>query len=200
MSNVERLDTDQLEQLERMLAEQHAPVVRRFRPPASQEALAMVETYLGLPLPEELRQWWEWHDGTDVEAPELAVEGSIGPGFRFQSTTRAVESSRRSRADAEVVVPEDPDSSWASSWVAIGSGGRVACECRVEPDAPVPVLDVDYHKAAYPGVVAARSLGEMVRWWIEAIESGAWRFDVDANQWQSHEELMPPERERSGLL
>jgi hypothetical protein len=78
--------------------------------------------------------------------------------------------------------------------------GFASCQCAVEADAPVPILDVDYHKAAYPGAVVCHSLGEMVRWWIEALEAGAWRYDGKHNHWERTYELIPPERDRSGLV
>ncbi|MDQ2630058.1 MAG: SMI1/KNR4 family protein [Actinomycetota bacterium] len=200
MPEIERLNTEQLEHLERLLAEQGAPVVQRLQPPASAEALAAVEAYLGRPLPLELRQWWGWHDGTDVKGHERAVRGLIGPSFKFLRTERAIKFSRELRTGAEEDAPEDPDSLWASSWIAIGTQGRVACECNIGGDDPVPVLDVDYHKAAYPGVVAARSLGEMVRWWIEALEAGAWIYEPEHDWWERREELVPPERDQAGLV
>jgi len=200
MSEIERLGSDQLAHLERLLAEQKAPVVQRFQPPVSRAALTEVEAYLELPLPNELRQWWGWHDGTDIERSELAVEGSIGPSFRFLRTERAIQFSREGRELAEKAAPEEPDSLWLSSWLAIGSGGRVACECAVDIDAPVPILDVDYHHTDVPGTVAARSFGEMVSWWIEALESGAWRYNIERNRWERREELVPPERESVGLV
>jgi hypothetical protein len=200
MSESERLTMDQLAELERLLTEQGAPVVRRLQPPASDDELAVVEAYLGRSVPRELRQWWGWHDGTDVRENERAVQCSIGPTFIVLASAEAVEFSRKLRLGAEEDAPEDPDSLWASSWLAIGSQGRVACESNIEADAPVPVLDVDYHKAAYPGAVIARSLGEMVRWWIEALESGAWRYNDEHGWWERHSELVPPERDLTGLV
>lgn len=67
MDQIERLSSQQLEHLEWLLVEQKAPIVRRFQPPASEEALAAVETYLGRPPPLEVKQWWGWHDGTDIK-------------------------------------------------------------------------------------------------------------------------------------
>lgn len=200
MAELERLNIDQLAELERLLIDQEAPVVRRFQPPASNEALAAVESYLGAPLPDELREWWDWHDGTDAERDEQTVQSSIGPLFFALSTAGAVKTSRELRVGAETDAPEDPDSLWASSWIAIGSQGRVACECSIPADAPVPVLDVDYHKAAYPGAVVCHSLGRMVRWWIEALESGAWRYDRERGRWKRIFELIPPERDQAGLI
>ena len=151
MSEVERLSTEQLKHLERLLADRGAPVVQRLQPPASAEALADVEAHLSRPLPLELRQWWGWHDGTDIKPHERAVRGLIGPSFIFLRTERAIKITRKRRADAEEIAPEDPDSLWGGTWLAIGSHGMVACESAVDADAPVPVLDVDYHHTDIPG-------------------------------------------------
>lgn len=200
MAELERLNAEQLLKLESLLIEQEAPLIQRFAPPATDVALAVVESQLGLALPDELRQWWGWHDGTNVKAQELAVESSIGPSFDLMSSVEAVEVSRRLRSEAEEEAPGDPDSLWASSWIAIGSQGRVACECNIAVDAPVPVLDVDYHKAVYPGAVVCHSVGKMVGWWIEALESGAWRYDTERQRWQRRYELIAPERDQAGLV
>jgi hypothetical protein len=80
---------------------------------------------------------------------------------------------RLRRDDAEDIAPDHPDSVWGKNWLAIGSLGKVACDCAVQAEAPVPILDVDYHHVDVPGTVSARSFGEMVRWWIEALETGA---------------------------
>ena len=40
----------------------------------------------------------------------------------------------------------------------------------------------------------------MVTWWIEALESGAWRYDSSAGRWEHDPERLAPERERSGLV
>jgi len=200
VTELERLNGDQLFELERLLIEQEAPLIHRFEPPATDAALAVVESHLGLALPDELRQWWGWHDGTNVQRHELAAECSIGPTFDLLSSAEAVETSRSLRGEAEEEAPDDPDSLWGSSWIAIGSQGRVACECNIAVDAPVPVLDVDYHKAAYPGAVVCHSLGRMVRWWIEALESGAWCYDGERSRWERKYELIAPERDQAGLV
>jgi cell wall assembly regulator SMI1 len=200
MNEIERLSPKQLEHLERLLVEQRAPVVQRFQPPASAEAFEAAEAYLGLTLPIELRQWWEWHDGTDVKADERSLLASIGPFFAFLGTGEAIECSREMRQIAVDIDPDNPDASWRPTWLAIGKYGRVASEIGMEPDAPVPILDVDYHKAAYPGAVIAQSLGEMVGWWIEALESGAWRYDDEQGRWKRDPELVPLERDLTGLV
>ena len=200
MSEIERLSNGQLAHLEGLLRERGAPVVPRLRPSATPEALAAVEEHLGRPLPLEVRQWWGWHDGTDIKPDERAVRGSIGPGLIFLRTERAMEVTRECRDEAEDIAPENPDSLWRKTWLAIGSLGKVACDCAVEFEAPVPILDVDPHHAPVLGAVSACSFGEMVRWWIEALEAGAWIYEPEHDRWERRPELVPPEREVAGLV
>lgn len=197
MTEIPRLDAEQLRHLEGLLAHQGAVVVQRLRSPASAEAIAAVEDYLGRPLPSEVKTWWAWHDGTDDGIPgEHAAKGLIGPFFEFHSTTQAIYYTQECRDDAEVIAPDDPDATWGKTWLAIGNVGKVACESSVEADAPVPILDVDYHHVDIPGTVFARSFGEMVSWWIEALEVGAWRYEPERDVWNYREDLVPPERVR----
>lgn len=200
MTPIERLSMEQLRQLERLLAEQQAPVVKHFQPPASSEAFAAIESEFGLPLPEELGMWWGWHDGTDVKPHERAAKASIGPLFEFLGAEEAVKVTRESRELALEIDPNKPEVYWGPTWLAIGTDGRVACNIAIGREGPVSVLDVDYHKAAHPGAVVAQSLGEMVHWWIEALEPGAWRYDDEHDRWERTYELIPPERDRTGLV
>jgi hypothetical protein len=200
MSEIERLSPKLLERLEGLLVEQGAPIVQRFRPPASAEALATVEDYLDRPLPLEVKQWWGWHDGTDIKPDERAVRGSIGPGFIFLGAKRAAEDSRWVRNDAEEVWPEDPDRLWRKTWLAIDPLGRIACDCAGEADAPVPIVKGDPHLVSEVGDVAARSFGEMVGWWIEALETGAWIYELEQERWERNPELISLERDLTRLI
>ncbi len=191
---------DQLRKLERLLTEQEAPVVERLQPPVSPVAIAALESEFGLTLPDELRLWWEWHNGTDVKPHERAVKASIGPLFEFLGAEEALKVTRESQELAREIDPDEPEVYWGSTWLAIGNDGRVACDLAVNPDAPVPVLDVDYHKVAQPGAIVAKSLGEMVAWWIEALETGAWHYDDGHDRWERTYELVPPERDQTGLV
>jgi cell wall assembly regulator SMI1 len=200
MPQIERLSMDQLRTLERLLAEQEAPVIKRLQPPASSKAFAAIESEFGLPLPDELRLWWGWHDGTDVKPHERAAKASIGPLFEILGAEEALKVTCESRKLALEIDPNEPEVYWGPTWLAIGTDGRVACDISVRPDSPVSVLDVDYHKTAHPGAVVVQSLGEMVRWWTEALESGAWRYDDEHDRWERRYELVPPERDQSGLV
>jgi hypothetical protein len=89
---------------------------------------------------------------------------------------------------------------WKRTWLALDPLGRVACECAVQADAPVPILKGDPHLVDEVGAVAARSFGEMVRWWIEALETGAWIYEPESDRWERRAELISVERDLTRLI
>ena len=190
----------QLVELERLLAEHGAPIAENLAAGASDNQLDLLAAPLGIRLPLELRRWWGWHDGVPFDPNTLAVDRLIGPLFQFIGLEEAVRVSEENRANAIEIDPEDPKELWGPTWLGISQVGRVACDCNVGFEEPTPVLDVDYHHTSHPGAVIARSLGEMVGWWIDALQSGAWRYDTSRRRWLRDLDLIPPERERTGLV
>jgi hypothetical protein len=67
----------------------------------------------------------------------------------------------------------------------------VACDCAVEFEDPVPIVKADPHLVDEVGAVAARSFGEMVKLWIEALEVGAWAHEPEHDRWERRPELVP---------
>lgn len=96
--------------------------------------------------------------------------------------------------------PENSDRLWEKTWLAVASLGGVACDCAGEADAPVPILKGDPHLFDELGTVAARSFGEMVRWWIEALETGAWFYEPEQERWERNSELISLERDLTRLI
>jgi hypothetical protein len=47
---------------------------------------------------------------------------------------------------------------------------------------------------------SAASFGEMVTWWIEALDDGSWRYDREAGRWDYNWELVDTERQLGGLV
>lgn len=92
--------------------------------------------------------------------------------------------------DAAADAPEgtplaDPDYWWRESWVPLASvTGYIVGDCNLgEPDvAPIrrikwePDLDVTSRPRT-------DSLGQLVEWWIEALELGLWAYNRDAQRW-----------------
>jgi hypothetical protein len=47
---------------------------------------------------------------------------------------------------------------------------------------------------------SAESFGQMVTWWIDALDDGAWRYDREAGRWEYNWELVEPKRQLGGLV
>lgn len=167
------------------------PVEEALAPGREVTSFASDDGKLHVDLPTELQTWWAWHDG-HVEGTER--EWGIGPLFEQMSSTRARDKWQRSMAMAQDLAtdaPEgtpnaNPDYWWRESWVPLsGEGARkITADCALGgPDvAPIhsiewgPELDVDPQPLT-------DSFGQLVEWWIEAIELGLWTYDYDRDAW-----------------
>jgi hypothetical protein len=60
---------------------------------------------------------------------------------------------------------------------------------------------IDWEAGDDFGAPGAASFGEMVGWWIEAIDDGVWSWSEGDGRWLlDYERLRDPERLRTGLL
>lgn len=155
---------------------------------------------LPLRLPLEARRWWGWHDGVALPREALAVERELGPYREFIPLAEAVKIYESEVSNAPAEAEEFPELAWGPQWIPVTRFGAIACDCSGPDDAPTPIRDVDYHHTSDPGQIVARSFGEMVSWWIDALRTGGWQYDASRREWDKHFELIPPERERTGLV
>lgn len=158
---------------------------------------------LGLRLPSEGRAWWRWHDGPTPEGRGLL----FGPGKFCVSLEKAVEIYREFRAIvARAVEPDNPplddaDYRWNPAWLPIdGPQLPTVIDCSVPEGEPTPLRFIDLADVEESPKPRAQSLGQMVTWWITALESGVWQWDRNARAWERHRELLDDEIRRSPLL
>jgi cell wall assembly regulator SMI1 len=112
-----------------------------------------------------------------------------GSAFFFLPLAEAIEQYRSSRRVAEAAArdADEVDRLWHPSWFPItvtGYGAVIACDCSVAPEAPTPIRLVDWGHNERSDVPVADSFGQMVIWWIEAIETGAWWYDAGLGRWE----------------
>jgi hypothetical protein len=191
---------DQLARLRRVWAAQGAPLVERLRPGLSMERIDELTRPLGLRLPVEARTWWGWHDGVDVE---LGIAYELGPSLAFLPLDRAVALCRLARAHAAEVWGDRADEVWRPSWFPLAERtGEIRCDCAVADGDPTPIFWADSHDYDAEGLSTPKavSLGQMVGWWIEALETGAWEYDHGRGRWVRHRERLPAERRDNLLL
>lgn len=184
--------TEQL--LDRLTATWHAhgvPIEEALAPGIDVTSFTSDDGSLHVELPVELRTWWAWHDGV--------VEGRAGswpvvPGLRPMTVTESrdwwqwsLEHAQKVAADALAGTPNaNPAYWWRPSWIPLFSDGSgyVVADCDLGgPDvAPIrrikwePDLDVTSRPRT-------DSFGQLVEWWIEALELGVWAYDRDAEGW-----------------
>ncbi len=142
---------------------------------------------VSLRLPREARAWWGWHNGS----PGYGLAKIAVPvGDKLLSLTEAVEVYREYRdlavRLAEPDIPElaNPDDRWSASWLPItGPQTPTVIDCG-HPELPVtPVRSINFQYVEESKDVSTVSLGQMVTWWIGAIDSGAWRWDNSRQEW-----------------
>ncbi len=166
------------------------PVEETLLPGKEVSAFTSDDGSLHVELPAELRTWWAWHDGHDEKAEQGWAVGAL---FMQMSSTASRDWWQRSMAmaqDAATGAPgtplADPDYWWRESWVPLASDGSgyIVADCGLgEPDV-TPIRRIEWG----PDLdVIARprtdSFGQLVEWWIEAIERGIWSFDHDRHTW-----------------
>jgi cell wall assembly regulator SMI1 len=182
---------------------QAAPIAQDLRPGLEPRAIEEVTSPFAIRLPAEARLWWEWHDGTW----QTLTSHALGLDLAYLPLAMAAERYAKERDAAAQAVDEgiDPSELWQPGWFPLASGGDgrvMACDCDITEGAPTPIHYVHWEKAGDDShQPVAPSLGVVVSWWIEAIDSGAWRYDGDAARWESRPDLLPnPALELTGLV
>lgn len=196
------LSLSQLERLKALWVEQQAPIVEHLRPGLREEEINQQLRPLGLRVPYEAALWWSWYDGVPSGQPDFTG----GAHLRFLTLGDAIGQYHESLRIAQAVgrTEDEADRLWNPSWLPVtttGYGGVIACDCSVVVGEATPVRMVDWGSKEDSDVPTARSFGQMVAWWIEAIECGAWRYDTSLGRWEvDHQRLADPSLELTRLV
>lgn len=207
-SDAPLLDSTLLAALERRWRDQGWAAVAWLRPGLSDEELDAATTPLGLKLPPEARLWWSWHDG--VALPDDVTRDQLvfgGPGFVYLSLSAAVRRYEMMRDIAKTLVESDPnamtqDELWHPQWFPVtvaAYGAVVACDCGDPGAERTPIRPVDW-ASQLAGPIKARSFGEMVTWWLDAIDQGAWWYEPAEERWNRDYTALDPRRELTRLV
>jgi hypothetical protein len=182
-----------------------APIAMNLRPGLSRAEIRAATEPIGLSLPEEAIRWWEWHDGTHSDQFSLPrALGSAG-GLVHLSLAEAIDSYsvRMQPQEAwERNHPEHDHVLWDRTWLPIASedtGTVIACVCKDQSLAPVRALAWG-EAASDVSNRGTRSFGELINWWIDAMDSDGWRYDACAGSWQRNRERLRPERVQTLLV
>ncbi len=181
-----------------------APIEDALAPGRTVESFTSDDGTLHVEIPDELRTWWAWHDGAPKERRPIS-SWMMGPNLTPMSSTWSREWWQTMMAEAAMMATQgdlaDPDFWWQEGWVPLLSnsvGGTLVADCRLGPAGLTPIRLVDWHhEERLPP--ATHSLGQLVEWWIEAIELGIWTWDKDRGKWV-RARWDPEVEERYGLL
>ncbi|HST56322.1 MAG TPA: hypothetical protein VLJ42_10595 [Solirubrobacteraceae bacterium] len=179
----------------------------RVQPGLTEAKMDELTSGLNICLPAEARVWWGWHDGVPAKSIDWARERELGGvAFEYVPLCEAVNNYllvRKEVAGFSRSMPppaNDPEWHWRSEWFPLTQLGGIAIDCSVPFGSPTPVRLLDWHFEDFPQVKAS-SLGEVVKWWIEALDKGVWRYDETDGRWESDWDLLDdPVRRSSGLV
>lgn len=171
------------------------------KPGLKVDDIEVVLAPLGLRLPVEGRAWWQWCNGTIPQGQERL----FGPWKTYLSLSDAVAVYRESRSvakeTAEAWPQNDPDFLWNPAWLPIkGPQLPIVIDCSVADGQPTPVRFIDWQNVDGFLEPRAESFGQMVSWWIDAIDCGAWCWSPERNQWDTHDELLAWELRTNPLV
>lgn len=191
------LDDALLGELEQRWRSQGAFIAGALRPGLNDEQMNELVAPLGLHLPREARRWWGWHDGARPQGRSAAAE--LGPTHEFLPLAKAVAKCAMIR---EIVLPlrdSENDYSWKWSWLPIDRAkAPMVIDCSVADEDPVPARSF-FFEDPDAGAEGARSMGELVTIWIEAIDCGAWRYNRQEDHWEYDWQKLDPDMELRGL-
>lgn len=163
------LDDRLLNDLERRWRDQSPALLQRLRSGIDDAEIDRVAAPLSFPIPEEVRRWYRWHNG------------STGSPIIFSRCLVTLASSVAVTLDMEKVDETSP-----RGWMlAMDEKPDLIFDCRGEFDAPVPVWHLDY-SFDFPTHSVFDSIGDMVSFWIELIDNGQIFWDADG-EWHIRE-------------
>jgi hypothetical protein len=173
------LDDELLGGLDRRWREQSPALLERIAPGLSDEEIDRLAEPLGVALPEEVRRWFRWQDG------------SAGRQVIF---ARAFYSLRTGvKLSLEFVADDERIGGWLQ---ALDEKPYVFFDCRGDLDQPAPVWHFEYSfDFDRPTRPVFDSIGDMVAFWIELIDGGHVSWDA-AGDWVFQESMPEAARRR----
>jgi cell wall assembly regulator SMI1 len=173
------------------------PVDALSEPGLSDAEMDEMTAVIGLVLPGEARVLWRWHDGIPEDGRANPL-GAFGP--RFLRLDEAIACHRKYREVVVSVVEGNPDIRFAPSWLPMfDEQHSLVIDCAVGVDEPTPLRMINLENPDEP-LVWARSLGEAVRLWSDALDRGLRNWDAAKQAWEVDLSSLPPIEQASPLL
>jgi hypothetical protein len=164
-----------------------------LRPGLPMEDMHGLAEPLGLRLPAEARTWWGWHDGVRGRVPSRMN----GADWAFLPLESALAETAWRRESWLSPAGADAERFWSTSWLVLSTnmhGAAIVIDALDDsaPASPVRYIETEDSRSSVDP--ATRSMGEMVSWWLDAIDSGAHAYDASRHRWSSTWEELDPIR------
>jgi hypothetical protein len=186
-----------LRRLEQKLSEAGVDVGAALAPGLAEDSVRSMLQGRGMEPPEELVSWYTWHNGLTSANPDNG-EGRLLLWEPYSLNRALEEWSRQDRGDAVW--------QWHPTWLPIartGGAARMAVDCT-PPQGPLATVRLAEPEAGLfdeTQIASVTGLHTIVQWWIDALATGAYQFDVDAKGWDSPRwSDIPEERRVTGLV
>jgi hypothetical protein len=155
-----------------------APIADHLRPGLTADRLDELAAAYGFTLPHEARVWWSWHDGSsDNRRPNAEPF----PGWWLPSLERCIERAAREWERYVDIYGDDvEDEVWRRSWLPVLTdiaGEHIVIDCVDGLERPSPLYLVERTSMRDRFQARTASFGQLIEWWIEAIDVGAVGFD-----------------------
>jgi hypothetical protein len=175
------LTRELLDELEGRWRAQNAPLVPHLRPGLAEEEMAAIV------------------GGRAIDTI------MTGLGWKFFPLARAVEEALEQRDRAREIAGDNADAFlWRWAWLPLADnfhGGAIVVDGRTSPEAAAtPVFYTEPEVGTGDGTPRAPSLGQMVQWWIDAMDAGLIDYDATAGAWRYEADAIDPALERTRLV
>jgi hypothetical protein len=199
------LTRELLEALKARWVERRLPIVDALQRGLTDDEMDATTVPVGVMLPREARVLWGWHNGArKTDAHPVEAMGLAGLLYPFWSLQTAAQRYVEGRRMWDEIDPGELDYWWPAQWFWVTwEAGEVMIDCSVPAGSPSPVTHSHYQDRR-PDLdfvePRARSLGEVVSWWIDAFDAGIYGNGVGIQGLEYRWEELPPARNKTGLV
>jgi hypothetical protein len=172
------LDTHLLKELEDRWRQQSPTLLERMQPGIDDDEIDRLSAPLGYTLPEEVRRWYRWHNGSSGH--DIAIRRAM---------TELADDVK------QTLEFQDEDEHWNNGWLKVMTQKPyVVFDCSGSETGPVAVWHYDY-EFPRPSRPVFESIGDMVAFWIQLIDDNRMFWDVE-HGWQLHEPVPADVRQK----
>jgi cell wall assembly regulator SMI1 len=189
---------------------QGVPVQDYLAPGADPRHVRDVLIAAGFATPQEVVDWFTWHDGGLVHPDTFQAAPSPFLPLSLDNALLELQSQREVATKVATFVAgsglgerESPEFYWDANWFPLGRGGSTVLAVEAVPDRDTcRVYAVDPWGSGDPDYrdVAAPTLTDAVRTWIDWMDRFDWTWSSEEQRWKFDFAALPMEVRVSRLI